>query len=213
MKIILVCGPWSSGTTAVCGMLNALGLDGFGPYFQTNDPRTTNTFESIRFRRVIESFATEQPPRRTEKSADIISRLRAFKGELEASRTEESRTPNTHCFLKYPLSALVLPEIATVFTVKLIYVIRPMSAIEATRVRRRWAEVHGSAGAQVIYSSMFQYLIEHASPTLIVRYPELVKTPIAHARRLAKFCGLKDLQQDRIEASAAAIRQSSHINK
>jgi hypothetical protein len=45
MKLILVTGPWSSGTTAVAGMLHEMGLNGIAPFFQTNDERTKNSFE------------------------------------------------------------------------------------------------------------------------------------------------------------------------
>lgn len=34
MKLILICGPWSSGTSAISGMLHALGLDGFGSWLR-----------------------------------------------------------------------------------------------------------------------------------------------------------------------------------
>jgi hypothetical protein len=50
IKLILVCGPFGSGTTAVAGVLAGLGLPGIEPYFVSNDEHTPNTFESIAFR-------------------------------------------------------------------------------------------------------------------------------------------------------------------
>ena len=49
IKLILVCGPFGSGTTAVAGVLAGLGLPGIEP-FVSNDEHTPNTFESIAFR-------------------------------------------------------------------------------------------------------------------------------------------------------------------
>jgi hypothetical protein len=38
---------------------------------------------------------------------------------------------------------------------------------------------------------MFNALIHHSFPTLIVRYPELIDQPMEHARKLSAFAGLK----------------------
>jgi len=59
MRLILVCGPWSSGTTAVGAMLEQLGAHGLPPYFRTNDPRTANSFESEAFRQLIGGMIDE----------------------------------------------------------------------------------------------------------------------------------------------------------
>ena len=60
MKLILVCGPFGSGTTAVAGVLAGLGLPGIEPYFASNDERTPNTFESIAFRETLLRIVSEQ---------------------------------------------------------------------------------------------------------------------------------------------------------
>ena len=52
-------------------------------------------------------------------------------------------------FLKYPPSALLIPEICKVFATRLVYVLRPMQAIEATCERRNWAPQFGAAGVIV----------------------------------------------------------------
>ena len=206
MNLILICGPWSSGTTAISGMLHTLGLDGFGPYFQTNDPRTPNAFESIAFRDVVGSFASEQPPRRTKESSEIIEKLKDFKSELESYRAANGIPEDRPMFHKYPLSALIIPELAAVFAIRLVYVLRPLSDIEATRLRRRWPETHGAAGANIIYSRMFRCLIDYSLPTLIIRYPDVIRKPADHARKLAAFAGLAAVSEALVEASAAAIR-------
>jgi hypothetical protein len=186
MKLILVCGPWSSGTTVVAGLLERLGLRGLPPYFPTKDPRTPSSFESIEFRRLIGELADEDTLRLRVDRSLAQARLLEFRRRLEQQAGEDAAP----LVLKYPLSALLIPEICRVFATRLVYVLRPMQAIEATRERRRWHPQFGAAGAQVLYSSMFQVLIDYDVPTHLVRYPELLRDPSAHAGRLARFCGL-----------------------
>lgn len=209
MKLILICGPWSSGTSAISGMLHALGLDGVGPYHKTNDPQTPTSMESLAFRRAVQSVASEDTLERTKSSKDILERLNGFKTELEAHRAERALPSDSPLFLKYPLSALLLPEMAKLFDIRLIYVIRPLLDIESTRARRGWKANLGAKGATVIYSSMFQFMVNNASTTMIVRYSEVLQAPHQHARRLANFVGLKNVSQLQIDASAAVVRPAT----
>jgi hypothetical protein len=186
MQLILVCGPWSSGTTVVAGVLERLGLRGLPPYFVTSDPRTPNSFESMDFRRLIGELVDEGTLRMRVDRSLAQQRLLEFRGLLE-QRADGDAAP---LFLKYPLSALLIPEICRVFATRLVYVLRPMQAIEATRERRNWNVQFGAAGAQVLYSSMFQALVDHDFPTHLVRHTELLQDPAAHAGLLARFCGL-----------------------
>lgn len=203
MKLILVTGPWSSGTTAVAGMLHELGLNGIGPYFQTNDERTKNSFESLAFRDVVNQLADEKTQGLKVDHATALKTLQAFRKELEASGAiENSEQP---IFLKYPLSAMLIPCIAKVFDTRLIYVLRPLEDIEATRARRGWAPHLGSAGARRIYAKMFQVLIDYPIPTMIIRYPSLLATRRRHTRDIATFCGIT-AADDQIEAVAMSVR-------
>ncbi len=206
MKLVLICGPWSSGTTAVAGMLDTLGINGIGPFFQTNDERTKNSFESLAFRAVIDQLADEQTLELKAERPKALKLLKAFREKLEADGIA-GKKPETVIFLKYPLSALLIPQIARVFDTRLIYVLRPLKDIEATRVRRGWAPYLGAAGAQVLYSKMFQVLVDLPVPTLVVRYPELLATRRRHAKQLAAFCGL-DVDKERIDAAAQSVRKS-----
>ena len=45
IKLVPICGPWSSGTSAVAGILERIGCFGVGPYFETADPKTPNSYE------------------------------------------------------------------------------------------------------------------------------------------------------------------------
>lgn len=188
-RLILVCGPWSSGTTAVSGMLSILGLNGLGPFFQTNDERTKNSYESIAFRDMVMSVASEQTVSLTVEREAALAAVTAFRDRVV--RGEFGEFSDDHpLFLKYPLSALLLREICQVFSTRLVYVLRPLREIEATRQRRNWSENLGAKGAGRIYSTMFDVLINHGVPTLVLRYPELLAKPEFYARQLAAFSGV-----------------------
>jgi hypothetical protein len=204
MQLILVCGPWSSGTTVVAGLLERLGARGLPPYFVTNDPRTPNSYESMEFRRLVGELIDENTLRMRVDWSQALERLREFGTRLE-QQADDGAAP---LFLKYPPSALLIPEICQVFATRLVYVLRPMQAIEATRERRNWQVHLGAAGAQVLYPAMFQALIDHEFPTHLVRYTELLQDPAAHAGQLARFCGLP-ADADVIARAAAFVRARS----
>jgi hypothetical protein len=204
MQLVLVCGPWSSGTTVVAGLLERLGLRGLPPYFITSDPRTPNSFESLEFRRLIGELVDEDTLGMRVDWSSAQQRLLEFRRRLE-QQAEGGALP---LFLKYPPSALLIPEICRVFETRLVYVLRPMQAIEATCERRNWAAQFGAAGAQVLYPAMFQALVDHEFPTHIVRYTELLRDPVAHAGELARFCGLP-ADTDTVARAAAVVRTTS----
>jgi hypothetical protein len=60
MKLILVCGPFGSGTTAVAGLLARLGSIGFGPYYRPTDELTPDSHELVAFRDLILTLASEE---------------------------------------------------------------------------------------------------------------------------------------------------------
>ena len=59
-RLILVCGAWGGGTTAVAGLLDSLGLETDGKCLKTTDSKTKNSFESLRFRQVIQEILSEE---------------------------------------------------------------------------------------------------------------------------------------------------------
>ena len=85
MRLLLVCGPWGSGTTAVAGLLERLGAIGFGPYFHTNDPHTGNAYELIPFRDLIRRFVSEATLALPDGGAgEVEAALRWFRGRIES---------------------------------------------------------------------------------------------------------------------------------
>ena len=118
MKLLLVCGPWGSGTTAVAGLLERLGAVGFGRYFHTRDPRTPNSYEFLPFRELVARFASESTVSlRDGVAEEVQAALRDFRRRIERHEfgPYDSAT-SPPIFLKYPLSALVVPQICCVLT-------------------------------------------------------------------------------------------------
>jgi hypothetical protein len=205
MKLILVCGPFGSGTSAVAGMLARLGAVGFGPYYQPADPLTTDSHELAAFRELLLSVISEQTLTLTA-AGDVAAALDNFRGRILRQELgaydEKSATP---IFLKHPLAALIIPQICAAFETRLVYLIRPVRDIEASRQRRQWGAQYGAKGAGIIYSHMFNALINHAFPTTLIRYAELIERPLDRAKRLAGFAGL-DSNADAVREAAAFVR-------
>ena len=191
MKLLLVCGPFGSGTTAVAGLLARLGAVGFGPYYRPTDTLTPDSHELVAFRELILTLASEQTTT-LKPRADIKAALDGFRARIanqELGRYDDNAA--IPIFLKHPLAALIIPQICAAFDTRLIYLVRPVRDIELSRRRRKWGAQYGAKAAGIIYSHMFNALINHSFPTTIVRYAELVHSPLEHTRRLAAVAGLK----------------------
>jgi hypothetical protein len=195
----------------VAGLLHRLGVAGLEPYFETRDERTQNSYESIPFRDVMIKLFDEETLKLRDR-ADLVaaSELRKFRDQLGAKlgATIEAVAP---IFLKHPASALFLPQICQLFETRLIYVVRPLAEIETTRRRRGWPSEFGARGAEIIYSHMFRTLVEHTFPTTIVRYKELLDSPLQQARRLSEFAGLDNSQRTIEQAAAFIANRSSDL--
>jgi len=193
MKVLLICGPWGSGTTAVAGLAVQLGAVAFDPvfHFRTNDPRTPDSYEFLPFRSIVREHADETTiSLKPAAPGAAQSRLRFLKRRIEAQQFGDYDIGcSAPIVFKYPLAALLIPEICEVFETKLIHVMRPPEQIEQTRLRRRWPPHYGAAGAAVIYRRMAEIIGGH--PTLTIAYPELLASPLEHASRLGQFAGLE----------------------
>lgn len=210
LNLVLVCGAWGGGTTAVAGMLSMLGMPSIPPYLATNDDRTKNSFESIAFREVVDQLASMETLSVTANKEARLQKIQAFSDYLAKHDALKDRDGGVKpFFLKYPLSAMIINEICAVFNTRLIYVIRPLEAIERSRVRRAWFEQLGQKGAKVLYSSMFSAFIGSNVPTLMLRYNEILKDPEACANNLVAFTNLKPTDNQIEQAAAFLNRKSS----
>jgi hypothetical protein len=166
---------------------------------------TTDSHELAAFRELLLSVVSEQTLTLTA-AGDVAAALDNFRGRILrqdlGAYDEKAATP---IFLKHPLAALIIPQICAAFETRLVYLIRPVRDIEASRQRRQWGAQYGAKGAGIIYSRMFNALINHAFPTTLIRYAELIERPLDHAKRLAGFAGL-DCSADVVREAAAFVR-------
>jgi hypothetical protein len=214
MKVIFIAGSWSSGTTMVIGALDHLGVPTFGPHFHSNDPRTPNTYELMPLRKVIMEHVDEaamMPHRRFSNEADfsrqLTTALQHFAQHLEQGDfgpwPEGKRKVVA---LKMPLASMCLPEITQVFDTDIIVVHRPMSEIEASRVRRNWPEQFGAAGANKVYMKMFADMFDHKLSALMISHGDFVKHTRNALEKIIDYCDLHFLD-DNIEKAMSFVRR------
>ena len=209
-KLILVCGPWSSGTSAMAGFLAKAGLYAPGPYFRTNDPRTQDTYEMLAFRNMLNTLASENDLKRRAGPTEALAALRRFAvGPLAEACERDGFQTGEPIVLKHALPVLILPEIAEIFDLKVIGVLRPLEDIETTRIRRKWHASFGKLGAGVIYSQLLNYLINGSTPFKLVRYTDLLAQPAETLEELAEFCGINVTEDSRAAALAFVDRPTN----
>jgi hypothetical protein len=191
----------------VTGALVQAGLVGLGPYFQTNDPRTPNSYEWLPFRACIQRFVSESTLTLTTQSLEPVrSALQSLCGDILAQQHgvyDPRRDPPL--VMKYALSALLLPVIAEVFDLRLVVVTRPLPAIEATARRRGWGPQFGAAGAELVYAHLFGALVALGTPTELLHYPQLQSESAAVLERILLHCGQR-ASPAQVAAAIAFVR-------
>jgi len=207
LPLVLVCGPWSSGTSAVAGMLASAGLRAPGPYVAVNDPRTPATYEMKAFQGVLRGLASEETLQRTATPAAIVQALREFRDTvLKDALKNGGDGTDRPLMLKHALTALMLPEICEVFDTRIVCVVRPLADIEATRVRRKWPKSFGAAGAARVYQNLFDHLINRQTPFTLVRYSDVLNNSGHVVSELLRFCGVEADEKARAAALAFVSR-------
>lgn len=186
----MVCGTWGGGTSTVAGLLHHLGLQTDGDYFMTNDVRTQNSFESIKFRELIQQILSEETLDYIIDKESAVPMLEKYRDNILCSDLYQNN-PQRPLFLKYPLASLLMVEIAEVFDVQFIYVVRKLKDIERTNERRRWSKSLGLHAAQKIYSYMFSTLINFDMRILLIRYDDLVNTPLHYVSQIVSLAELE----------------------
>lgn len=208
MKLILVAGSWGSGTTAVIGALYSLGVPTLGPYFQSSDPRTRNTFELIAFRDLIDQYVDESTMMHKDNYDDeFLPALEEFKKQLETTvMPDQTGNPERCLALKMPLSSICIPEICKIFNTKLIVVHRPIEEIEASRLRRNWPALFGALGAQHMYGHIFRDIINHKLSFIGISYADFVNETRHALEKIIDFCEIGELQQN-LETAEAFVKK------
>ena len=202
MQLILVSGPWGSGSSALAGALTRLGVQAPGPFFQTADPRTPNSFEMVGFRNLILQLADEASLQRRCDPSVALQAIRHFHRQLiQAPQLDPSRP----LLLKLPLSALFLAELSQVFELRLPICLRSLTAIEATRQRRGWPAHLGALGAQPLYGAIFTHVVNGDTPAQLVRFDALRQQPGQTLADVIRFCRLEP-SADQLEAAVRSIQ-------
>lgn len=210
MKIIFVCGPWGSGTSAVTNIILRLGSVGLTPFFTTRDPKTGNSYESIVFRKLLLSLASERTFSVQKEKDVVLAEFKKFQDYLRdlvlKSEIDFVRRP---IVLKHTLSCLFLEEIDKIFDAQFIFVRRSIDEIEAGRLRRNWASFFGTEGAKKAFSEMDKFLSLARHNVFTIKYQDILDDPIGKVENLAAFCGLIN-DRTQLEYAVNAVRQHSN---
>lgn len=188
-EYIFVVGPFSSGTTAVTGVLLNLGGQTLGPLSKTNDPRTESSLESVAFQAICDELVSPEHLRfYDQKRARVLPLLLGLKHQVTALKTQEAAGSTKPIIFKRATTAFFLKEIEVVFNPRFVFVRRDLDHIEKTRIRRGWYESHGKRGAKIIFSQMNSFSSSH--PTIEINFQELRDNPLETVKQLSIELGL-----------------------
>ena len=175
---IFVIGAFSSGTTAVTGILMRLGSIFMDPLSKTNDPRTPSSLESVAFQKLCDDLVSEENLRLHEgKRTQIIPMLLGFKHRLEKDFERNQFFGHRTIVLKRATAAFFLKELELVFRPRFVFVYRELDAIENTKKRRKWPEAYGQWGAEIVYREMRRFSANSSSSPIIIHFEELSRDP------------------------------------
>ena len=207
-EIALVCGPWGSGTTALCKVISMLGINTPGPYFQTNDPRTPNSFEMLEFNQLVNRCVNENDLTRKVSTQEILNHLGSF------AKTQNLYPRDEISALKTPASSAILDELDQYFNLRLIICLRNYDLIEASRKRRGWPEQYGIQGAKIIYSQINEYIASNETPFLFIRHSDLTHhLRVRHTvEKIIEFLNLSP-SPEAINNAVASVRINQATNK
>lgn len=207
-EFIFVVGAFSSGTTAVTGMLMNLGAVALGPFGMTNDPRTQTSLESIALQVLCDDLVSEDALQIWQgKRLQIVPKLVGFKREVEAIISQNSSIQGKPLVFKRATTAVFLKEIDLVFKPKFVFVYRDLAEIERTKVRRGWAECHGQWGAKIINSHMRAFAASSHEP-FTVHFEDVLSNPRLVAEAMALEFNLNPTEH-MLQAASSWISEHS----
>lgn len=194
-RLILICGAWGSGTSVVAKIVEHIGISTDTPCLKINDPKTIDSYESIRFREVVQEIIDEKTLKVKVNSDEIKKILLNYKNTL--SEDFYNGNINKPLYLKYPLASLIIDQLRDFFDIVLIYVLRPIKDIESSRIRRGWSNKYlGGEGAKLIYGRLFEILLNQSVPTILIKYDELIKNPEIIIRQIISISGQNKTQDE-----------------
>ena len=170
-SIALVCGPWGSGTSAVCTLINALGIHAQGPFYKTGDPLTPVSFEMDSFNILVRELVDETTLLRKAPIRTIREKLITFSNHFISSGRDSNCAIQ---LLKTPACSALLDELNNVFSLKLLICMRDLESIEQSRLRRRWPRHLGRIGAGKIYVQVQSFINTNKIDFIHINHEEVV---------------------------------------
>jgi len=169
--ITLVCGAWGSGTSALCAIINALGVYAGKNFYRTGDPRTPNSFELSSFNTLVQELVDETTLQKKQTSQITLDKIQSFSQQLLFQR-KDLNSPTIQ-LLKTPACSAILGELNEVFSIKLIVCLRDLDSIEQSRLRRGWDKHLGRSGGEKIYSQINSFISKTNLPYIKVHYNDV----------------------------------------
>ena len=210
-EFIFVVGAFSSGTTAVTGMLMNLGAVALGPFGMTNDPRTQTSLESVPLQVLCDQLVSEDVLQIWEgRRLQIVPKLVGFKREVEAIISQNSSIQGKPIVFKRATTAVFIKEIDLVFKPKFVFVYRDLAEIERSKLRRGWYDCHGRWGAKIINSHMRSFAASCHEP-FTVHFEDVRSNPRAVAEAMAKEFNLNPTEEMLQAASNWISEHSKHF--
>lgn len=186
MRTIIIIAPWSSGSTAIAGFLHHCGAYTCPPHQHTDDNLTPNSYEPLHYAEALRDLFDEFTLQKK-------GSMEEFKNFFEHFFSQQIDAAQNRGFssiaLKHPLQTFVLPYLNSFLSPKYILVTRPLKRIESTRRRRNWHPVYGEVGAEQIYRTAANFLLENSCPYLAIPYNALLSDNCSR-QYLLDFCDL-----------------------
>lgn len=169
--IALVCGPWGSGTSALCKLINTLGVHAKGPFYRTGDQRTPDSFEMSTFNALVRELVDETTLQRKESVSTVREKLITFSNRFLYSDKDCNSAIQ---LLKTPACSALLHELDNVFSLRVLICLRDLESIEQSRLRRGWPEHLGKSGAIKIYDQIHDFAKDNKSIINYVHYKDMI---------------------------------------
>jgi hypothetical protein len=184
-KRILVVGTFNSGSTALAGAMERLGVDMCGPLTAHNEPKALHGEYDYR-------FLHGEPPSREE----VLQDYRCI--------IKNRRRP---CAVKTPFNALVSDGALAALgkNARIIWIQRDLEISIARLRERRWTMQPVEHWQSKIYKSCQELVDNTPHPSLIVPYNELREIPYYWLGVVAHFCKLHPTTEE-IHCAANYIR-------
>lgn len=202
IDFVMVMGGWGSGTTAVTGVLERLGLHTCPPYFITNDDRTRCSYEPLYLRQILLTHIDELTVSFKTDSNALVEEMRRW---INYTISTEKLSDVT-MVMKHPLTAMAIPEIDRLLSPRYVLVNRPYEDIERSRLRRGWPAIFGEQGARFINQKIEDSMQLIGDRSIALEYPELIDTPERVVDELITFFGL-DVDEETRNSALAYVRR------